>query len=46
MNNKIQKGFVKYFDVQFVQGNWYAWYFVTEKLENMQNILTGGDDAS
>ena len=46
LNNVKHKGFVNYFDIQFSQGFWYAWYFVEEKLSGMQRLEEGGSDAS
>lgn len=36
-NNLKHKGFVKYFDIQWVPGDkrWYAWFFVTEKAQEV-----------
>ena len=45
INNKKHNGFVKYFDIQYVEkdGKWYAWYFVTEGLKELMETL--GEDS-
>lgn len=27
-NNQKHKKMIKYFDIQFVNGKWYAWYYI------------------
>lgn len=41
LNNKKQKGFVVYENIQFAKGSWWAWYYVTEDVQGMTEILTG-----
>ena len=46
LNNRKHKGFVKYFDIQWVEkeSKWYAWYFVTEDMQGMMNALKEGEE--
>lgn len=38
--NNIKKGmFYKYFDIQFVKGKWYAFYFEKIDTNNAVNIM-------
>ena len=43
LNNRKHKGFVKYFDIQWVseENRWYAWYFVTEDMQGLESALRG-----
>jgi len=42
-NNLRLKAFIKYFDIQFVSGNWYAWYFEPETLSTDFQGVTNGE---
>lgn len=46
--NAKHGGFVKYFDIQYVEkeDRWYAWYFVTEDMDGLQQILSGEQEES
>lgn len=43
INNRKHKGFVKYFNIQWVDNEerWYAWYFVTEETAQLEQTLRG-----
>ena len=43
INNTKQKGFVKYFDIQWISEEkaWFAWFFVTEDLGELVKSLEG-----
>lgn len=40
------KGFVQYFDIQYVQDEkaWYAWYFVTDKEASFREVMEEGSN--
>jgi len=46
--NAKHSGFVKYFDIQYIEkeDRWYAWYFVTEDMDGLQEILNGEQEES
>ena len=41
-NNKKHKAFVVYQDIQFVSGEWVAWFYVTEDVELCFNLIAHG----
>lgn len=50
LNNKKHSGFVKYFDIQYIEkeDRWYCWYFITEDMAGLEAALLeqeqGGTD--
>jgi len=41
--NNIKRGmFIKYFDVQFVNGKWIAWFYSDADNEGLKNIIAKG----
>lgn len=40
-NNIKLSATVRYFDIQFVKGSWYAWYFEPRSLSELEKDLNG-----
>ena len=41
-NNLRLRSTIQYFDIQFVKGEWYAWYFEPRNLSDLEKDLTDG----
>lgn len=44
LTNKKFGAYIKYFDIQFVNGKWFAWFFIDDD-ESLVKTLSEGDNG-